>query len=90
MCRRRLNGWRLPSVCQCSSKIDSEAGLVEHERRLDRIQMSTILDRHVDPQAAEVVRRYQLDSAWRPSEHQPCQSGACGLAGLFRLVIKDT
>lgn len=52
--------------------------------------MSTILDRHVDPQAAEVVRRYQLDSAWRPSEHQPCQSGACGLAGLFRLVIKDT
>jgi hypothetical protein len=33
---------------------------------VDMTRMSTILDRHVDPQAAEVVRRFNLDRAEAP------------------------
>lgn len=33
---------------------------------VDKTRMSTILDRHVDPQAAEVVRRFQLDQVAHP------------------------
>jgi hypothetical protein len=38
---------------------------------VDQTRTSTILDRHVDPQAAEVVRRYGLDRAQGPVRTPP-------------------